>query len=300
VADRQRPDRPEDVARPDGPEHSVSAPLESSGTVPRGAPPTPELATATVGGTVADHGEDLVLVTALIDGVLRRHRRDYLRGWPSRAPSWPVDGPRQPARRWLDEARVLLADEQVFGRAAVVAWSLLDDAVAHEAVSSGVLGGLADEMTPSLAEHLSPAGVELLRRRAPLVALQEGLLEASVALPVDPDLSERPSGTISAPQASRLRVGNLIFGREALSPEVEVSLPGRERRGGRERPTARGTRSRSRDGPTPGSRSRGRCSAGRSCPSRGPGRRGCCRAPRRWGSSRRRSSGSRGHTPHPR
>ncbi len=144
--------------------------------------------TGTVAGAVRDAGPGLVLVTTLVDGVLDRHRRDYARTWPRRDPAWPEDGPRQPAQDWLAEARSLLRSEGlVFGRVAVVAWCLLDDDVAEESVASGLLGALAAEVSPSLADHLSAGGRDLLRRRAPLIALQEGLLPVSVEGPLDPE-----------------------------------------------------------------------------------------------------------------
>jgi hypothetical protein len=145
----------------------------------------------TVEGARFEFGGASVRVTVLVDAVLRRHSRDYLSDWQHRDPIWPQDGLEQDADRWLDEARVLLRAPTMFGRIAIVAWCLLDDAIATEAVASGLLGGLAAETAPALADYLSDTGVALLRQRAPLVALQEGLLEPAVDLRLEPGLQVR-------------------------------------------------------------------------------------------------------------
>ena len=136
----------------------------------------------TVAGAINDAGEAPVPVTTLIDGVLTRHSSDYLREWTSTPPAWPTGMLRQPAQQWAVELEELLNDGLVFGRIAVVGWCLLDDEVARAASACGLLAGLAREVDPHLTEFLAPAGVRLLRRRAPVAALAVDLLPADVDL----------------------------------------------------------------------------------------------------------------------
>lgn len=163
--------------------------------------------TATVESAVRANSRESVHVTQLIDHVLAAHEGDYLRGWARRPPTWPSDILEQPVDQWMSELGHLLDTELVFGRVAIVAWSLLDDQVAQEAVRSGILGGIVSEVDPGIADFLSPAGLRLLRRRAPTVAWSAGLLEPDVALQGVGDGSTAERLALAPTRPSRTGVG---------------------------------------------------------------------------------------------
>ncbi|WP_138733410.1 hypothetical protein [Modestobacter excelsi] len=123
-------------------------------------------------------------MTALIDSVLDRHRSDYLRDWPVARPQpWPAAPLEQPTDRWMEELVPLLtADGPLFGRLAVIGLCLLEPEVAGVAERWGLVAGLAHEVHPTLTDFLTPVGLRLLRRRAPLAALSLGLLPRAVDL----------------------------------------------------------------------------------------------------------------------
>ncbi|NUU19618.1 hypothetical protein HP550_20435 [Cellulomonas humilata] len=152
---------------------------------------------ASTTAAVRSVGGGPVAVTELVDALLASHRDDYLVGWPWRRPSWPspmrqeapdrwvpVHIRRQTADRWQRElVRLFRDDTTIFGRLAIFGWCLLDDDVASEAQSSGLLGGIASEVTPNISDFLSPVGLQVLRRRARLVAMSLGAIPPVVDLP---------------------------------------------------------------------------------------------------------------------
>jgi hypothetical protein len=123
-------------------------------------------------------------VTALVDAILDMNS-EYLSGWPVADPiSWPDVQPKQPAHRWMEELRPLLADDQLrFGRLTAVCLCLLHSEVTRAAERSGVLSGVAHSITPDLGELLTAAGRRLLQRRAPIAALGLDLLPAALEQP---------------------------------------------------------------------------------------------------------------------
>ncbi|NAZ73956.1 hypothetical protein GTQ99_00725 [Kineococcus sp. T13] len=89
--------------------------------------------------------------------------------------SWPDGELKQSEDRWLQEARTVLAESQhASGRYTALALCLLDTAVADAAVRSGQLAALLG--ATSAEDVLSAHGIDLLRARAPVVALSLGVL----------------------------------------------------------------------------------------------------------------------------
>lgn len=157
----------------------------------------------------------VVPVSALVDAMLELHGDRYLRGWVATEPEWPSDLLVQPTRRWMAELDELIRGPMIFGRIAILGWCLLDDRVAAEAEACGLLAGIAHGISPSVPEHLTPAGLQLLRRRAPLAALTIDELSPTVELRT----SEPPSGSAVArhPAGSAAQVGRwALASRETL------------------------------------------------------------------------------------
>lgn len=135
----------------------------------------------TVDGVLSDAGDGPLPVTRLIDAVLSRHP-EYLQAWPTTAARWPQNLLFQRPDRWMAELAPLIRAEQVFGRLAVLGWSLLDADVALVASANGLLAAMIDDFREPVSDLLSPAGVRLLQRRAPSAAFSAGLLSPTVDL----------------------------------------------------------------------------------------------------------------------
>ncbi len=135
----------------------------------------------TVAGVLLDAGDDPVPVTYLIDGVMSRHP-EYLQEWPTTATRWPPNLLLQPADRWMAELAPLIGVGPVFGRLAVLGWSLLDAEVAIAASASGLLAAMIDDFREPASDLLSPVGVRLLQMRTPSAAFSAGLLSPTVDL----------------------------------------------------------------------------------------------------------------------
>jgi hypothetical protein len=90
----------------------------------------------------------------------------------------------QDADRWLAEIRPLAATDAgtVGGPFDTVLLCLLEPGVADTAQASGLLHQLVQRLPKPLADLLTPAGVRLLRQRAPLIALAAGMLEPAVTV----------------------------------------------------------------------------------------------------------------------
>jgi hypothetical protein len=157
----------------------------------------------TVRGVIDGAGQDPVAVHRLIDDVLQAHHKDYLLDWPWQVPTWPVASVEQPADRWLDELRPLVRGPLLFGRLAIVGWCLLEAGVAATATAAGMLGGVVAELNPTVEHHLTDSGLELLRLRAPLVALAAGQLPAALDLGVPPGSDIRHLAVADAGTAPR-------------------------------------------------------------------------------------------------
>ncbi len=146
--------------------------------------------TATVEGAFTDVGSDPVRPAEIIDKILERHQKDYLRGdgvrqaWAHRDTNLETDlGIRQPAQQWVSELdRLVVAHQQIFGRIAILTLALTDQAVAQSAQNTGLLYALVKEIKPDAISFLSALGVGMLRRRAPIVAVGLGILDPTVEL----------------------------------------------------------------------------------------------------------------------
>jgi hypothetical protein len=131
-----------------------------------------------------------VLASRLIEDILRRHSRDYLADAKvvgSRA--WPADELGQPADAWLRElAGLFRSDLMIHGRHAIAGLSLLDPRTAKVAQDSGLLTGIAREINPSLTHCFNAEGLQLLEARAPLLAIELGVMPPLMTVPL-------PAGT---------------------------------------------------------------------------------------------------------
>ncbi len=143
---------------------------QAPGPAPAARPASRAL-TGSVASVVDRFRSQRVPVTALIDGLLELHGDQYLSSWQWSRPAWPDDAVIQPVDRWTEELLAIVDAPTVFGRLAILGWSLLDDRVAAAAQASGMLAGIARGITPTAREFLRPEGLRLLRRRAPWVAL---------------------------------------------------------------------------------------------------------------------------------
>ena len=170
---------------------------------------------------------DPIPVTVLIDAVLALHTADYLSSWPWTPPVWPDDLLRQPAGAWMDELSALLHGPLVFGRIAVLGWSLLDDRVAQAAQSSGMLAGVAEGVHPAVGDFLTPHGLELLRIRAPLVALAVSelppVVEVQASGPVEAVAVGRQAPTVRGSSArwAAADSGSILVGRGTTTSRLD-------------------------------------------------------------------------------
>lgn len=144
----------------------------------------------TVAGTLDAVGAGVVLPADLIDAILLRHANDYLPGSPVRE-VWAArdqtaeqaNGVRQPATQWQAELeRLVVPGQRIFGRIAIVALALTDQAVAQAAQNTGLLAAQMAEIRETGLSLLTDFGVAMLRKRAPMVAFGHGAFEPTVEL----------------------------------------------------------------------------------------------------------------------
>ena len=144
----------------------------------------------TVAGALADMGSEDVLPAALIDRILERHAGDYLPRSLARA-AWAqrdqreerATGVRQPSAQWQVELeRLVRPSQKVFGRLAIVALALADQAVAQSAQLTGLLEAQLAEIRAGGIDLLSDFGISMLRKRAPIVAFGHGVYEPTLSL----------------------------------------------------------------------------------------------------------------------
>jgi len=166
---------------------------------------------------VRDFAGQPAAVPELVDALIGHHT-DYLRGWPSSPPRWPAAAPRQSIDRWLEELDPLVVADTLFGRLAIVGWCLLDQDVATAAERSGLLGGLTAEIRPRASDFLTSTGLQLLRRRSPMVALSIGALPESLNLATV--TGGRPPNRLAIGRV--VDVGNSTVNRWAASCDGQV------------------------------------------------------------------------------
>jgi len=157
----------------------------AEGSITLGGPP-PESRYLELSGSVLAArtavGADPVPVTVFIRAILSIHV-DEGHAWGAAIADWPDPDLRQPAEQWIKEIHSLVqGGGTLFMRLAATALCLLDPEVARAAERSGVLWDVARGIRPEPADFLSPAGLRLLRRRAPLTAFGLGLLDPALEL----------------------------------------------------------------------------------------------------------------------
>ena len=141
---------------------------------------------STVRAVVERLGDAPCRASALIDGILDRHRSDY--AGAHLALAWPGAGREASPDGWIAEIRALLdplGHEVLHGRAVILGAALADPAAGRAVVTSGLFQALAGELSPPLATALTPAG------RARIAAIP---LAASIA-GAQPELVSYPTRT---------------------------------------------------------------------------------------------------------
>ena len=179
-------------------------------------------------------GDRPVSVTEFLRALLMVHAENR-ESWDEATREWPVPAFRQTADQWLAEIEPLVPRiRTLFLGLAATVLSLVDPDVARAAERSAVLWDVARRIHPDAGEFLSPAGLRLLQRRAPLTAFGLDLLPAAIELKgrldegaatslAVADQAQAPAGTIADWAAAF--PGGVYLGRGTSSSKVADKEP---------------------------------------------------------------------------